>query len=213
MTSQNIQQEGTITPPAAVIAYELHGNCYLNITWRCTLRCRFCPKFDNVWTVQGYDLRLHREPDVEEIIDAVGDPRRYRQIVFCGLGESTLCLDDMLQVARRLKAHGATLRVNTDGLANLVHGEDVTPRLAGLIDSLSISLNAQDEAVYNRHCRPLQPGAWQALQDFATAARQHVPDITLTAIDGLDGVDISACERIAAGLGVKFRRRVLDAVG
>jgi TatD DNase family protein len=213
MTGQSVPQEGALTPPAAVIAYALHGNCYLNITWHCTLRCRFCPKFDNVWTVQGYDLRLHREPGVEEITNAVGDPRRYRQIVFCGLGESTLRLDDMLEVARRLKARGATIRLNTDGLANLVHGKDVTPRLAGLIDSLSISLNAQDEAVYNRHCRPLQPGAWQALQDFTRAAKKHVPDITLTAIDGLDGVDISACEQIAADLGVKFRRRFLDEVG
>jgi len=213
MTGQNLQQEGTAQPPAAVIAYELHGNCYLNITWRCTLRCRFCPKFNNVWTVQGYDLRLHREPDVEEILAAVGDPRRYRQIVFCGLGESTLRLDDMLEMARRLKARGATIRVNTDGLANLVHGEDVTPRLAGRIDSLSISLNAQDEATYNLHCRPLEPGAWQALQDFTRAAKEHVPDITLTAVDGLQGVDIDACERIAADLGVGFRRRVLDEVG
>lgn len=213
MTDQGVQREGTAQPPPEIIAYELHGNCYLNITWRCTLRCRFCPKFHNVWTVQGYDLRLHREPDVAEILAAVGDPRRYRQIVFCGLGESTLRLDDMLEVARQLKALGASVRVNTDGLANLVHGGDVTPRLAGLIDSLSISLNAQNEAVYDRHCRPLQPGAWQALQDFTRAARAHVPDITLTAVDGLDGVDIDACEQIATGLGVKFRRRVLDEVG
>ena len=212
MTGQGVPQQDT-APPPAVIAYALHDNCYLNITWHCTLRCRFCPKFNNVWTVQGYDLRLHREPGVEEILDAVGDPRRYRQIVFCGLGESTLRLDDMLEVARRLQARGATIRVNTDGLANLVHGEDVTPRFAGLIDSLSISLNAQDEAVYNRHCRPLLPGAWQALQDFARAAKEHVPDITLTAVDGLDGVDISACEQIATDLGVKFRRRVMDEVG
>lgn len=213
MTGQHVPQEGAASPPAAVIAYELHGNCYLNITWRCTLRCRFCPKFHNEWTVQGYDLRLHREPGVGEIVEAVGDPRRYRQIVFCGLGESTLRLDVLLEVARRLKAGGATIRINTDGLANLVHGEDVTPRFAGLIDSLSISLNAQDEAVYERHCRPQQPGAWQALQDFARAARVHVPNITLTAVDGLEGVDIGACERIAADLGVGFRRRVLDEVG
>jgi len=213
MNSQHVQQGGTASPPAEIIAYELHGNCYLNITWRCTLRCSFCPKFSNVWTVQGYDLRLHREPETEEIIAAVGDPQRYRQIVFCGLGESTLRLDTLLAVARRLKDRGASIRVNTDGLASLVHGEDVTPRLAGLVDSLSISLNAQDEAVYNRHCRPLQPGAWQALQEFARLAARHVPEVTLTAIDGLEGVDIRACERIAAQLGVGFRRRVLDEVG
>jgi TatD DNase family protein len=44
-------------------------------------------------------------------------------------------------------------------------------------------------------------------------ARDFVPEITLTAIDGLPGVDIAACEKIARDLGVGFRRRVLGNVG
>ena len=78
---------------------------------------------------------------------------------------------------------------------------------------LSVSLNAQDEATYNLHCRPKLPGAWQAMLQFAADARDFVPDITLTAIDGLPGVDITACEKIAHDLGAKFRRRVIDEVG
>jgi TatD family-associated radical SAM protein len=195
------------------IAYVLHGNLYLNITNRCTLRCVFCPKFDRIWDVQGNTLRIRREPSVTEILDAVGDPHQYRQIVFCGLGEPTLRLYDLLEVASRLRACGATIRVNTDGLANLVYGRDVTPDLEDNVDALSISLNAQDEATYNRLCRPRMAGAWQALLDFTEHARDFVPDITLTAIDGLPGVDIAACAAIAERLRVKFRRRTLDAVG
>lgn len=209
--------EPVATHPSAedLIAYELHGNCYLNITDHCTLRCAFCPKFNKSWEVQGYDLRLKFEPTVEQILDAVGDPSRYQQIVFCGLGEPTLRLDVLLQVAGQLKRQGAKIRVNSDGLASLVHGRDVTPELADKVDALSISMNTQDEATYNRHCRPKKeyPGAYQAMLDFARRAKAFVPSVTLTAIDGLEGVDIEACRKIADELGVEFRRRELDVVG
>ena len=120
-----------------------------------------------------------------------------------------------MQVAERLKQQGAKIRVNSDGLANLVHGRDVTPELAGKVDALSISMNAQNEVVYNRHCRPKNeyPGAYQAMLEFARRAKEFVPSVTLTAIDGLEGVDIEACREIARKLDVHFRRRVLDLVG
>jgi len=49
--------------------------------------------------------------------------------------------------------------------------------------------------------------------DFLTEAPRHIGDITATAIDGLDGVDIAACESLAKERGVAFRRRELDKVG
>lgn len=195
------------------LAYRLHGNCYLNITWHCTLRCRFCPKFNGSWEVQGYNLRLHEEPDVEQILAAIGDPSNYNEIVFCGYGEPTLRLDVLLEVAGALKQQGATVRINTDGLANLMHGCDVTPRLAQVVDAVSISLNAHDELQYEHHCRPKRHGAFMALQNFARRANQRGIDVTLTAINGLEGVDINACQAIAEQLGVKFRLRQLDQVG
>lgn len=197
-----------------VLAYELHGNCYLNITYHCTLRCGFCPKFNGSWEVQGYDLLIKREPSVEEILVAVGDPSRYQQIVFCGLGEPTLRLDVLLEVAEKLKQQGATIRINTDGLASLVHGRDVTPELADKVDALSISMNAQNEAVYNQHTRPKLEGAYQAMLDFAAKAKKYVPDVSMSAINGLDGVDVNACRDIAEQqIGVKFRQREMDVVG
>jgi TatD DNase family protein len=199
--------------PASVYAYALRENLYLNLTNRCTNRCAFCPKFDKQWEVRGYELRLRDEPTAAQLIDAVGDPAQYEEIVFCGLGEPTLRLDVLFEVADALHGRGARLRLNTDGLAGLVHGRDVTPELSGRIDALSVSLNAQDESTYDRHCRPGAKGAYPALLRFVARARAHVPDITVTAIDGLEGVDVEACEKIARELGVKFRRRVLDEVG
>ena len=195
------------------IAYQLHGNCYINLTNHCTLRCAFCPKFNKQWQVQGYPLRLKKDPTIDQILEAVGDVSQYKEIVFCGLGEPTLKLGVLLRVASALKKQGAYIRLNTDGLGNLVQGMDITPKLAGKIDALSISVNAQNEEIYNQHCRPPQFGTYPAIFDFIEAAIPHIKDITLTAIDGLKGVDINACAAIADYYKVKFRRRELDKVG
>lgn len=197
----------------SIIAYPLHGNCYLNITSQCTLRCAFCPKYNRSWEVQSYDLRLHREPTVEEVLEAIGDPGKYKEIVFCGLGEPTVRLDALLAIARELKKQGARIRVNTDGLASLREGRDVTPEMAEVVDTLSISMNAQDEETYIKHTRPKQEGAFAAMLEFARLAQERGMSVSLTAIDGLEGVDIAACEKIAEEIGVGFRRRVLDIVG
>ncbi len=197
----------------SIIAYRLHGNCYLNITSQCTLRCGFCPKYNRSWEVQSYDLRLQREPTVEEVLEAIGDPAEFREIVFCGLGEPTIRLADLLAIARVLKVQGARVRVNTDGLANLREGRDVTVELAEVVDSLSISMNAQNAAVYNEHTKPKLRGAFAAMLEFARLAHERGIEVTLTAIDGLEGVDIAACRQIAESIGVDFRRRELDVVG
>lgn len=208
----------TVTPPlssapSATLVYPLRGKLYLNITSRCTLRCSFCPKSSHRWTIGEANLYLAREPSVSEVLAAVGDASRFEEVVFCGLGEPTLRLYDLLEIAGDIKERGARrVRVDTDGLANLVYRRDVTPDLEDFIDALSISLNAHNEAVYNRYCRPSLPGAYEALFDFADRAREFVPDVRLTAIAGLADVDIAACEAIARRLGVGFRSRQLDDV-
>ena len=65
--------------------------------------------------------------------------------------------------------------------------------MAGLIDAVSVSLNAQSPDVYNRHCQPTLPGAYQAVLAFMQEAPRYIPEVTATAIDGLEGVDIDAC--------------------
>lgn len=198
-----------------VIGYTLRGNRYLNVTSRCTLRCAFCPKFNGEWTVRDYRLRLHaeQEPDAKALLVAAGEPGQYREVVFCGLGEPSLRLYTVLEVGAELRRLGVRVRLNTDGLANLVHGRDVTPDLEDSIDAVSISMNAQDPETYERHCRPPQPDAYPAMLEFAERAREFVPNVTLTAIDGLPGVDIDACRAVAERLDVGFRRRELGKVG
>lgn len=204
-------------PPSSppVLAYALHGNCYLNLTSRCNLRCGFCPRTHGEWTVQEQALLLRRreEPDAAALLAAVGDPAPYREVVFCGLGEPTLRLPVLLETGQALRARGARVRLNTNGLANVEYGRDVTPELARAVDAMSVSLNAQSESLYRRHCRPHAAAGLADVLAFVESAREHIADITLTAIDGLADVDVAACARIAAGLGVAFRARQLDRVG
>ncbi len=195
------------------ISYQAHGNLYLNITNRCNLKCHFCPKFNRQWVIDEHSLLLLHEPTVDEIITAVGDISPYNEIVFCGLGEPSLRLNTVLEVATYLKSKGASLRLNTNGLANREYKRDITPELSECLDSLSISLNAQDEIVYDYHCRPKELGAYYEMRDFITCASNTFTDITLTAIEGIQCVDIHACEKIAKESGVKFKKRLYNVIG
>lgn len=192
------------------IGYTINNSRYLNVTNRCSLRCRFCPKFNGSWEVSDYTMRLHHEPTVEELIEAAGDPTQYDEVVFCGMGEATMRLDVLLEVAQKLKEKGAKLRLNTSGVANIEHGRDVAPDIAKVIPKISVSLNAQNEEIYNRHCNPKRKGTYQSMLAFVKSAKNAGADVTLSIVDGLPDVDREACEKIAADLGVHFRRRVLD---
>ncbi|MBF0423088.1 MAG: YchF/TatD family DNA exonuclease [Magnetococcales bacterium] len=195
------------------LVYAIGTGLYVNLTRGCTLRCQFCPKWDNP-VVHHYDLTLHHNPTVQEVISALGDLSGHEELVFCGFGEPTLRLPVVLEVARWAKRQGCPrVRVNTDGLANLVYGRDVTPQFFGVVDAISVSLNAQNAAVYDRHCRPSREGAYEAVIEFIKAARSHVPEVQVTAIEGLEGVDITACQNLAQQMGVVFRKRTLNRVG
>ncbi|HZP41175.1 MAG TPA: TatD family nuclease-associated radical SAM protein [Candidatus Binatia bacterium] len=192
---------------ADTLAYALGSRLYLNVTSRCTLACTFCPKrtHGEVW---GRRLRLVRQPTAGALAAAAGDPRVPREIVFCGLGEPTRRLDVLLDVAARLRAGGARrLRLNTDGLANLVTGADTTAALAAAIDAFSVSVNAPDAATYARVC-PSRYGeaAYPAVLDFVRRLRARTPAVTASFV-ALPGLDLRTCRRVATGLGVRSRVR------
>ena len=195
------------------IAYTIDDRRYLSITDRCTLACKFCPRTQGSMQVRDYDLTFDHRPTTNEIIAAIGQVSDYSSIVFCGFGEPTLRLGPLLEVADFVKQQGGHVRLKTDGLANLVHKRNVLPEMAGKIDAVSVSLNAQNEDIYNQHCVPALNHSWQAMLDFLQLAPRWIPNVTATAINGLDGVDIAACRQLAAECGVNFRQRELNRVG
>ncbi|HHY45694.1 MAG TPA: radical SAM protein [Firmicutes bacterium] len=189
-----------------MIAYRLGNSLYLNVTNRCTNSCEFCIR-KIADGVGGYNLWLEREPAADEVVDAVGDPTRYDEIVFCGYGEPLVRLDVVKDAGRRLKERGARIRVDTNGQANLFFGRNVVPELEGIVDAISISLNAENAEKYVKLCNPVfGERAYYAILEFAREAVKHIPRVTLTVVD-LPEVDLKACEDIARSIGAGFRVR------
>lgn len=191
----------------AKIAYQIRDSLYLSITNRCTNSCVFCSKFEN-FVIKGHDLKLDQEPTATEVIQAIGDPTPYKEIVFCGYGEPLLRLELIKEVASWLKQQGAKVRINSDGQANLVQGRDILPELKGLIDSISISLNASSATEYQQLCQSPFDGelAYQGVKDFLQDAVDYIPKVTASAV-AYPGIDMNACAAVADELGVEFRER------
>lgn len=194
------------------IAYQIRHSLYLNITNRCTNACIFCAKFKD-FTVKGHHLRLDHEPSAEEVIRAIGDPTAYEEVVFCGYGEPLIRVDLIKEVAAWLKERKVKVRINTDGQANLVHGRNILPELAGLVDSVSVSLNAPDAVTYQHWCRSrFGEESYAAVKEFLREAKKHIPSVTASAV-AIPGIDMDACRRVAEELGVEFREREYNEVG
>jgi len=194
------------------IAYMIRNSLYLNITNRCSNRCSFCAKFED-FTVKGHNLLLDSEPSFEEVMAAVGEPTGIDEVVFCGYGESLIRLDLLKRVATELKQRGFRIRINTDGQANLVHGRNILPELAGLVDSVSVSLNAPDAATYERICNtPFGAAGFEAVCAFIREAKQYIPEVMASVVT-VPGVDVEACRHLAGELGAEFRVREYAEVG
>jgi TatD DNase family protein len=199
--------------PKGKIVYPIRNSLYLNLTNRCSNLCTFCAKKAS-YVVKGHDLELSREPSAEELVQAVGDPQRYQEIVFCGFGEPLLRLETVKTVAAELKKKGARVRIDTDGQANLIYGRNILPELKGLVDAVSVSLNAESPEKYQRLCRsPFGEESFHGILDFIREAKKVIPEVVATIVE-MPGVDVEACRRLAEEeLGVKFKRRAYDEVG
>lgn len=193
--------------------YQIRNSLYINLTDRCTLTCQFCPKHNGSTQVKGHELYLSKRPQAANIIAQLGNPAYYDEVVFCGYGEPTLRLKALLEIAHWVKENGGKTRINTDGLGSLFHKRDIVPELAECIDALSISLNAQNEQIYQQHCHPALPNSFQAVQAFIKRAAELIPDVQVSAINGLEGVDVIKCKAITERLGAQFKQRELDVVG
>lgn len=196
----------------ATIVYKIRNSLYLNITNRCSNCCTFCAKFED-FTVKGHQLLLAHEPTAGEILAAIGNRSDFAEVVFCGYGEPLLRLDLVKEVASALKKRGFRIRINTDGQANLVYGRNILPELAGLVDMISVSLNAADAATYSKLCNtPFGSAGFQSVCDFLQEADKHIPTVIATAVS-VPGLDIAAVRQLAETLGVQFREREYAEVG
>lgn len=130
------------------VLYEYGDGLYVNITNKCPCRCSFCVREQMDGVGDADSLWLKQEPTAEEVkaLLARRDLSAYRELVFCGYGEPTERLDVLLSVAHYAKEKRSDLpiRINTNGLADLLYGRDTTGDLTGVVDDVSISLNASN---------------------------------------------------------------------
>lgn len=195
------------------VFYEYGGGLYANLTNRCPCRCEFCIR-DMVGALGDADsLWLRREPTLDEIKELLSewDLSQFYELVFCGYGEPTERLGDLLETARLAKelCPSIRIRINTNGLSDLINKRDTTEDLRGIIDAVSVSLNAKGPEEYLALCHPrFGIGAFDAIIDYTRRVKEVVPDVTMSIVGGtIPRQDEGPCRNIAESLGVKFRIR------
>ena len=196
------------------ITYQVKNAVYVNLTTRCPCNCTFCLRHNGPSVFGSGPLWLEREPTLEETIESLGqwDYERFREVVFCGYGEPTERLDVLLAAAAHLKERDPALRVrvNTNGLSDLIHGKPTAPLFVGKVDCLSISLNTDDPAEYISVCRPkFGEAAYPAMLKFTQEAAALLPSVVMTVVgEPITSLEKQArCRAIAARLGAHLRVR------
>ena len=202
------------------VVYRVKNGLYVNLTNRCPSACRFCIRANGAGAYGSDPLWLEREPTRQEVIDAIeaANPLAYSEIVFCGYGEPTERLDDLVAVAQFLKTKYPALPIwlNTNGLSDLIAGEPTAHRLKGCVDVVSISLNASTAEKYCEMCRPrFGLKSYDAMLRFASQVREFVPEVVMTIVATSDTseTEIAVCRDICERLGVPLRVRTYISAG
>jgi len=194
----------------ADIIYTYNGKAYANITNKCNCRCSFCIRFQTDGIGNAETLWHETDPTIEEIkaaIDAYGFAAP-EELVYCGYGEPTCALDNLLLSAQYAKdRYGLKIRLNTNGLGSLENGGDIVPRLKGIVDACSVSLNAPDHDAYERISHPEPEGAYEAMKSFAAECRTAGIDVKFSVVDVISPEEIAACQNIAHTMGIPLRVR------
>ena len=194
----------------AAILYTYKNQVYANITNRCDCSCTFCVRSEKD-SVGDADTLWHKvEPTLEDIKAAIDafDFTNYDELVFCGYGEPTCALENLLATAHYVKEKmDIKIRLNTNGLGNLYHKRNIVPELAEVIDNVSISLNAPTAEKYQAVTRPQFENAFPALLDFASLSQEAFAHTQLSIVDVLPADEIAACQKIADDRGIYLKIR------
>lgn len=194
------------------ITYPVTTGLYVNITNRCPCACTFCVRNKKDHVFESDSLWLEREPTVQEICDSLDtwDLAKYEEVVFCGFGEPTERLYDLLEVAKYIKSKSdIKIRINTNGLADLIWKESTAPKLKGLIDAVSISLNATNKEDYLEVVRPkFGIESFDAMLQFTKDCTEYVPSVMMTVVDVVTTKEEQEkCREICESVGAIFRVR------
>ena len=191
--------------------YILDGNLYVNLTNKCCNGCDFCVRNERDSYYGNYLWLRHGDPTAEKVIAAVngfGDLSRFKEVVFCGFGEPTYKMTEMLALCDYFHEKGLKTRLNTNGQGNLVNKRDITLDLKDKIDFVSISLNASCVEKYQPVCRSQYGEAgFAGILDFAKSCKRNGVDCRFTIVDCIGEEEVEACKRLAESLRVPLHVR------
>ena len=194
-----------------ILVYELENKIYINLTNRCTNDCIFCLRNDKD-DVCGKTLWLDNENfSAKDVIAQLDNFKLSNEIVFCGYGEPLLKLEILKEVSKYIKEKypDTKIRINTNGHANFVYKRNTAPELKGLIDEISVSLNASTSKEYDELSQPKIENAYDEVKKFIKCCSEAGIKTVTSVVEGYKGrhLDLDTCEKISTQLGAKFRVR------
>lgn len=187
-------------------------NIYVNLTNKCNCACTFCLR-NMKDMAEEHSLWLKAEPSVEEVeTELKALPwDKIAEIVFCGFGEPTLRLDALVELLHFLKENypDHPTRLNTNGLSELQYSEEIASRFEGILDTVSISLNAATAEKYYELTRArFGLESYEGMLTFAEHCKPYVPNVVLTIVDHVTSPeDIERCRQICESRGLTLRVR------
>ena len=197
--------------------YTLDGNLYVNLTNKCSNACEFCVRNERTSYYGNYLWLNHGDPTAEKVIsvaNGMGDLSRFKEAVFCGFGEPTYKVEEMLALCDYFHSKGLKTRLNTNGQGNLINKRDIIPELKGKLDKISISLNASSAEKYKKICRSQYgENGFTAMVDFAKQCKRSGLDVAFSVVDSIGEEEIELCKYLAASVSVplKIRKYIADA--
>ena len=197
--------------PASIV-YEYGIGLYINLTNQCPNNCDFCLRKNSNGSLYAENLWYQgKEPSKEEIWAELTrrDLNQYAEIVFCGYGEPACRWDDMMWLCDKLRSHGSHfIRINTNGLADLIVGRPVAEELDGRVDAVSVSLNASTAKKYDKLCHSkFGLDAFPAILRFTAGAVLNVPHVRMTVVSTMKKEEIEACKKVCESVGADFHVR------
>ena len=196
------------------IIYHFGDGVYFNITNACPCKCVFCIRDRAKAVGDAKNLFHETQPDFAQIKAAVDafDFKDCRNIVFCGYGEPTCAYDALIKTAAYLRQKGDFhLRLNTNGLSDLINGRPTAKEIAQHFDSVSVSMNAPDSDGFDAITRnPYPKKAFGAMLQFAKEVKDFGCDVRLSVVDVIGEEKVEQCRKIAEKLGVRFVCREYD---
>ena len=101
--------------------------------------------------------------------------------------------------------------MNTNGSGNRYQGRDITKELKGLIDTITISLNASDKKKYYEVTKSRYgEEAYDDMLEFAVKCQEYVPNVVLSVVDCIGEEEIAACRKVCEERGLKLRVRQFE---